>query len=296
MDFSTPGNNLPTNIVRVLATHGQVDVVTYQYEGASRVSCAPFEDVVYLLVTPGGSTEAALLKTCRVTVSAKADDGTYQLRMEGRAHAGRLLSRHPSLSVIEPWCPEGVPTHRLLVVPFVAEEVEYVQGSGDESRRHSGLTPAGRRRPSQGRIWVGTAMSGLAGPMAALYIAVTVLWFGAQGATFLGRPLGLTMALVGGLGLLAGVRLLVVAQAFMGWRSLRAAENEAEWLISGLISPREARILAVMCLSAAFASLFTIASIWGEGLFWRVFVASGAWLLGPAWALNLAMGRPEPRR
>mgnify|MGYP007063374568 CR=1 FL=1 len=296
MDFSAPHNNVPTNIVRVLATHGSVDVVTFAYEGAAKVACAPFEDVVFLLVTPGGATETALLKTTRVTVSAKAADSSYQLRMEGRAHAGQLLSRHPMLSVIEPWCPEGVATYRLLVIPFIAEEIEYVQGEGDEARRHAGLTPAGRQRPTQSRIWIGAATSGLAGPMIGLYIFMAVLWFGVQGATFLGRPLGLSMALCGGVGLLAGVRLLVLAQTYLHWRSMKASAGDAEWLISGFISPRETRIMAAACLFVAFASLFTIGTIWGEDLFWRVFLGSGAWLLGPAWVLNLAMGRPEPRR
>ena len=296
MDFKPPGNNVPVNIVRVLATHGPVDVVTFAYEGAARVACAPFEDVVYLLITPGGATEKALLRTTRVTVSAKAEDGSYQLRMEGRAHAGRMLSRHPMLSVIEPWCPESVPTHRLLVIPFIAEEIEFVQGEGDESKRHAGLTPAGRSRPPSGRIWAGAAMSGLAGPMALLYLAAAVIWFGAQGTTFLGRPLGLTLALCAGIGLIAGLRLFVLAQAYLGWRAMKASESDAEWLIAGFFSPREARIIGAICLVIATASLSTIGFIWGEKLFWRVFLSSGAWLLGPAWALNLAMGRPEPRR
>ena len=296
MDFQPPNNNLPVNLVRVLATHGPVDVVTYAYEGAVRVACAPFEDVVYLLVAPGGATEKALLRTTRLTVSAKAEDGSYQLRMEGRGHAGRMLSRHPMLSVIEPWCPEGVATHRLLVIPFVAEEIEFVQGEGDEAKRHAGLTPAGRKRPTAGRIWAGAALSGLAGPMAFLYLCVAVVWFGAQGADFLGRPLGLTLSLCAAIGLLAGVRLFVLAQAYLGWRLLQASHGDAEWLIAGFISPREARIMGAICLVIALASLSTIGFIWGERLFWRVFLASGAWLLGPAWALNLAMGRPEPRR
>jgi hypothetical protein len=291
-----PGNNLPTDIVRVLATHGPVEVATFNYEGAARVACAPFEDFVYLLVVPGGATEKALLRTTRVTVSAKAGDGSYQLRMEGRAHAGRMLNRHPMLSVIEPWCPEGVATHRLLVVSFVAEEIEYVRGEGDDARRHAGLTPAGRERPTQGRIWFAAAMSGLSGPMALLYVLACVTWFGLQGADYLGRPLALCLSLAAGVGLLGGVRLFVLAQGFLGWRELKASASDAVWLSDGFISPHQARLGGTLALFIAAASLVTIGSVWGDGLFWRVVLASGSWLLGPAWALNLAMGRPEPRR
>jgi len=291
-----PSNNLPPDIVKVLATHGPVEVVTFAYEGSVRVACAPFEDIVFLLVAPGGATEKALLRTNRLTLAAKAEDGSYQLRMEGRAHAGRLLNRHPMLSVIEPWCPEGVSSHRLLVVPFIAEEIEYVRGEGDEARRHAGKTPAGRKRPTQGRIWFAASMSGLSGYSALLYVVACVLWFGIQGADFLGRPLGLALSLAGGVGLLAGLRLLVLAQGYLGWRKMKASESEAVWLSGGFISPYEARMGGALALFIATTSLFTIGAIWGEQLFWRVVLASGAWLLGPAWALNLALGRPEPRR
>jgi len=296
MTDSVPANNLPADIVRVLATHGAVEVVTFAYEGAVRVACAPFEDIVYLLVVPGGATESALLKTTRVTVSAKAPDGSYQLRMEGRAHAGRMLNRHPMLSVIEPWCPEGVATNRLLVVSFIAEEIEFVRGEGDDARRHAGKTPAGRDRPTQGRIWFAAAMSGLSGYMSLLYVLACVFWFGVQGAEFLGRPLGLGLALAAGVGLLGGVRLFVLAQGFLGWRKMKASESDAVWLSGAFISPHEARMGGTLALFIGCASLATIAAIWGEGLFWKCFLASGVWLLAPAWALNLAMGRPEPRR
>jgi hypothetical protein len=293
--MALPTNNVPSEIIHVLASHGPVTVATYAHEGASTVGCAPFEDIIHLFVSPGSATEAALLKSSRMTVSAKAKDGSYQVRMEGRAHAGRILAGHPLLSVLEPWCPEGVPISRLLVVPFIAEHIEFVRGKDEAAKRNAGLTPAGHARPTPGRMWLAAAFSGMAGPLGYWILAWTTIWFGIQGNEFVGRPLGVVLAIVGGLGLVGGIRLFTIAQGFILWRKMRAGEDDAPWLLEGFFSPLDARLVGTAALTAAVAALGSIWMVWGSDLFWLVILGSGAWLCGPAWLIHLALGRPDPR-
>lgn len=294
--MTVPENNVPPEVVKVLAAHGAVSIATYAHEGAAAVHCAPFEDIIHLFVPSGSPTENALLASTQLTLSAKGPDGEYQIRMEGRAHAGRPLSGHPLLRALEPWCPEGVSPYRLLAVPFVAEHIEYVRGDIENPQRNAGLTPAGRGRPARWRILIDTCFSGMARPLAVWVLAWTVLWFGAQGTEFVGRPLGVTLALTAGLGMLGGVRLLVLAQGFLAWRLHRANAVDGGSLVDGLLSPKDARLIAAGMLFVALLSLAIVGMIWGETLFWMVFLLSGVWLCGPAWVAHLTLGRPEPQR
>ena len=296
MEASTNMRNIPSEVIRLIAGHGPVQVTTFSDTGGASAVCAPFEDILHLLLPSTSGTVKALLDSTRLEVSAKAEDGSYQIRMQGRAHAGRGMSGHPMLSVLEPWLPEGVSSHRLVVVPFVAEHIEFVRGQGEVVKRNVGLTPAGQERPTFGRMWMGAAFSGMAGVLGLWFIVAAALWFGAQGDTFAGRPLALALSLVSGLGLIGGVRLIVIAQGFLQWRRLRASRADAPYLSEGFFAPREARIGALIALSAALVALSTVGSIWGSSLVTRIVLGCGVWLCGPAWALHLAMGRPEPRR
>jgi len=291
-----PPNNIPTEVVRVLAGHGPVSVATFAHEGAAQVHCAPFEDIIHLFVHPGTPTETALLSSTQLTLSAKGDDGQYQLRMEGRAHAGRPLAGHPLLRALDPWTPEGVSAHRLLAVPFVAEHIEYVRGDPENPVRNAGMTPAGMKRQPRWRTLIDACFSGMARPFSIWVVLWTVLWFGAQGHEFVGRPLGVSFALMAGLGLLGGVRTLALAQGFLAWRKHKASAKDAGCLVDGLMSPREARIIAAILVTLGSVSQAIIGLIWGEQLFWMVFLFSGVWLCGPAWFAHLLLGRPEPQR
>jgi hypothetical protein len=289
-------NNIPSAVVKVLTAHGPVSIATFAHEGAATVYCAPFEDVIHLFVSPGSQTEKALLQSTQLTLSAKGERGEYQIRMEGRAHAGRPLGGHPLLRALEPWCPEGVSPNRLLAVPFVAEHIEFVRGDVESPQRNAGLTPAGQARPHRWRTLAAACFSGMARPLGVWVVAWTVLWFGAQGTDFVGRPLGVSLSLVAGLGLLGGVRLIVLAQGFLAWRLHKASASDGGCLVEGLLSPKDARLIGAVLLFSAVTALSIVGLIWGERLFWMVFLFSGVWLCAPAWVAHLTLGRPEPQR
>jgi hypothetical protein len=288
--------NVPAEVIKILASHGAVRVSVPGFEGAGQAAIAPFEDVLHLFVSPSSPLIAALLKSTRLEVAAKGDEGTYQVRMTGRSHAGRRMAGHPMSSVLEPWAPEDVPSHRWVVVPFVPEEIEFVRGDGEEVRRNAGLTRAGQERPPWSRIWLSVTYSGMAGVLALLFIVACTTWFGLQGADYVGRPIGLTLGLMSGLCLIGGTRLFVVAQGFIQWRLNRAARADAPWLSEGYLAPYEARLGGATLLAVAAIGLGSLWMIWGTEMVARIVIGSGIWLCLPAWALHLAMGRPEPRR
>ena len=296
MEAAAQQLNVPSEVIRVLAAHGRVRVSVPGQGAGELVFVAPFEDILHLFVAPQSAIIEGLMRSNRLELSAKADDSSYQVRMTGRAHAGRRLGGHPLSSVLEPWAPEDGMSHRWTVVPFVPEEIEFVRGEGDEVKRNAGLTRAGRERPTWGKIWLSSTFFGMATPQALIFITACTIWFGLQGAEFVGRPIGLTLSLVSGLSLIGGSRLFVLAQGFMQWRENRAARADAPWASEGFIAPHEARLAGATLTAISVICFSSLWLIWGTDMVFRVFVGTGIWLALPASVLHLAMGRPEPRR
>ena len=296
MESAARQMNVPSEVIKILASHGAVRVSIPGFEGGGQAMLAPFEDVLHLFVAPSSPILGALLRSTRMEVAAKGADNAYQVRMTGRSHAGRPMAGHPMASVLQPWTPEDTPAHRWVVVPFVPEEIEYVRGEGEMTKRNAGLTRAGQERPSASRIWLNVTFSGMARVLALMFMVACTLWFGVQGADYVGRPVGLSLGLISGLCLIGGTRLLVVAQGFLQWRENRAARADAPWLSEGFLAPHEARLGGATLLAVAAIGLVSLWLIWGTEMVLRVVGASGIWLCLPAWALHLAMGRPEPRR
>jgi hypothetical protein len=296
LDDAQQRQNLPPVVIHTLVDHGPVEVAAVGNGSSARLPCAPFEDVVHLFVTAGSATENGLLRDPRLHIVAKASDGAYTLRMSGRAHAGVLLNRHPARTALEAWAPDGVAIQRMLVVPFVAEEAEFVQGTGDSSIRHAGQTPQGMARRSMFSDTVHAAFSGMAAPLAVWSVIATVAWLGAQGAQFPGRPLALGLSVIAALGLIGGVRLLVVAQAYLHWRVGRAREVDAPILSEGLLAPIQVRGAAAVCLLTSAVALGTLATMWGSQLVMMVVGLTGIWVVGPAWLFHLMIPSPEARR
>lgn len=295
MDSAARQMNVPSEVVKILANHGEVRVSIPGFDGGGLAAMAPFEDVLHLFIAPSSPIIKALHRSTKMEVAAKGEDNAYQVRMTGRSHAGRRMAGHPLASILEPWAPEEIPSHRWVVVPFVPEEIEYVRGDGETVKRNAGLTRAGQERPAWTRIWLGVTYSGMAGVLALLFTVSCTVWFGIQGADYVGRPIGLALGLMSGLCLIGGVRLFVVAQGFLQWRENRAARGDAPWLSEGFVAPHEARLCGATLLAVSAIGFASLWMIWGMEMVFRITIASGIWLCLPAWVLHLAMGRPEPR-
>ena len=287
-------DNLPPDVIRVLSFHGPVEMFVGVGRAKARVSVAPFEDVLHLLVPSGSDVEKALLQTNAVDLQARHPDGDYALRMTGRAHAGARLGRHPERSAIEPWLPDGTSTGSLLAVPFIAEHIEFVRAEGEGKARYHGPTPAAASRPSRGMTLLRACFAGLPLPFAILAAVAPWFWLTLEGPSYPARPLVLVLQICTGLGLLGGARLLVLALAFSQWRKGRAREADAPLLTEALLAPGEAVRLGMFFLGLSTVGLAVLGTYWDSTAALIALAANGAWLLTPAWTVHLLSGRPEP--
>lgn len=289
---------LPQEVIRILSFHGPVSFWVGDEVALARgeVALAPFEDCLYLFLPLGGRLEEALLETCTAKVTARAPDGSYSLTISGRAHAGLLLSRHPRRPEVQPWAPEGQRTDRLVAASFIPEEVELVRVDGELRQRHAGLTDAGKERKSARNTWIRASFSGLSLALSVLLLVGLWAWLALQGPEYPLRVLALILAALGGLLLLGGVRLHLLAAAFHRWRAGAGPAAEASLLIDALLAPRQAARAGSRALGLGAALLLAVAGLWEAKLAGLALLLSGVWLLAPAGALHLRLADPERKR
>lgn len=289
--------NLPDDIVRLLSFHGPVEVWTGHGELAStaRVHLAPFDDELILLVPPQSPLVAGVMQTPAATVTAKVEDQRYALRLQGRAVPGRLVSAHPNRSSITPWLPEGEQPHRFLAIPFVVDSVELVREEGQVRNRYAGPTPTGRALPSLPRRWVSSAFGeGGRWPVFASLVLI-FLWFGFLGAEQPWRPLGVLIAWIAALGLIAGIRLIGQGAAFEKWLRGDGKAEDAPTIRDGWIAPGEARFTGTVALVAAAVALTMLGFMHrGGATVLVVLLASGSPVLALAWLLHGTVASREP--
>lgn len=287
--------NLPPDIIRILSFHGPADLGVGEgsHRAGGRVPVAPFEDRVYLLFRQGSPFEEALFCSNRVELQAKKADGSYLLRMTGRGHAGRLLAGHPDRGAIEPWLPEGAKVHGMVAAPFTPEEIDFSRAEGDDKMRYTGKTPAGKRRPAVTTSWARAAYGGIAGLFVATSLVVPWVWLTFQGEDYFARLPAFFAATFTGLVLLGATRLSTLPFAFRQWRQARAKSSDVPVLLDSLLSPREVGRTAFAGGLLGLLLLIQIGFIWGRDLLLIALLANGTWLLGPAWWIHLAQGKPE---
>lgn len=291
------GANLPPDVTHILARHGPVQVWAgpKNRNRPHRLDVAPFEDEIYLLARPDSPLLADLSESVRLSLDANAPDGSYRLHLRGRAWAGPPLTRHPRASTLMPWVPEGLAPHRTVVVSFVAEWVDLVRLRGEGESRFRGPTPAARNRRSPAQIWLRATLGGLATPFAFTSAIGPWLWLVQRGATFPARFPAWLASLVGALGLLGGARLLAIYRGYLLWRAGRAEASDAAALSRGLMAPAMALRAGTWFLILGAATLCAVALGWGAATGLVALASSGVWLVGPAWALHLLLGRPPKR-
>jgi hypothetical protein len=185
---------------------------------------------------------------------------------------------------------------QVLVIPFTAEEIEYLIGTGDEAERFAGKTPQGIGRDSTARDYLRAALSGLALPMVVWTVPIILVWLIVQGVHYPGREIACGLALVGGVGLIGGLRLIYVSIAYVLWRKGQARVEDASVLSEGLIAPGQARRMAAFMLGFSALAFLALALVWGSTIVGVVVGSTGVWLIVPAWALHLLMRQPEAQK
>lgn len=288
---------LPPEVIRILSFHGPVTfwVGNEAAEARASLAVAPFEDAAFLFHSPRSPIDAALLDSTAARLEARAADGSYLLRMEGRASAGLPLSRHPRRGELEPWAPEGSKAAALVVATFIPDHIELVRTDKGEPSRAAGPTPAGKARPAARRVWARAMLGGAALPLALLDLVGIWIYLTLQGAEFPLRPLALLLAAAGGIGALAGARLILISLAFQRWRRGLLPPDEVPVLLEALLAPLQARAAGAWLLLLSAVLLLAVGLVWGPALAGLALGLSGVWALAPAWAAHLSMSQSRMR-
>ena len=286
---------LPPEVIRILSFHGPVIFWVGKDAAAARavLAVAPFEDAAYLFHSEHSPIDGALLDACEARLEARAGDGSYVLRMDGRAMAGLPLSRHPRRGELTPWTPEGSKVASFVVATFIPDHIELVRTEGKESVRAAGPTPAGKAKPAIRRVWLRAALGGSALPLAILDLVGVWLYLTLQGADFPLRPVALIAAAGGGICALAGARLILLSVAYLRWREGKVPIAEAPVLSEALLAPLQARTAGIRLVGLGVVLLLAVGVLWGPALAGLALGLSGVWVLAPAWAAHLSISQPR---
>ena len=289
-----PPDVLPPDVIEVLAYHGPVDISAGAAGSPARgkLHVAPFEDALFLLAPTNHPIGLGLLERCAMEIRAADPAGSWKLRLNGRAHAGRSLSRHPRRASLRAWVPEELLRQPLDVIPFIAEEVEFIRGEGEERRRFAGPTPAAP--PPRWRSLLRAALGGPVIPFTVLAVALPWFWLGFFGEEIPRRGVALLFAIVGAWCGLGGLRLALQVRGYVLWRGGMARESDAPALVEARLAPREGRRLAAVLLASAAFAYLLLGVGFGLQVLLACFLSSGAWLLGPAGLLHLSAREPDP--
>lgn len=284
---------LPTEVVRVLATHGALNLTVGRADdapAAARCLCAPYEECLFLFLRPDSPVEKKLLWDCRAAVDAINADAGYAVRLKGRAVAGpRVMSHARRLELIH-WLPADANPRLWVVVPFYAERVEYSRPGSSE--RFLGETPAGRDVPGLGARWFYAAFDGLqvwalAG-LVGLWIVTIV-----AGAEWPLRAAGQAVGSLSALSLMAAGRLWYQARILLGAREGRGEAPDAPMLEQGLLAP-----MSVFTASGVLALLGAVLAIllplWSWTLMGAALFFSFAWIQWPVWVTRIFRAEPAP--
>ncbi|MCB9778142.1 MAG: hypothetical protein H6742_06235 [Alphaproteobacteria bacterium] len=284
--------NLPDRVVRLLSFHGPVELWTGRGEKAStaKVHIAPFDNEIIAFVPTRALQVDGLLQTPKAVLTARAEDRRYTLRLEGVAMAGRSVASHPRRAALEPWMPEGSRPDRLLAIPFVAHEIELIEDDGQVKNRFAGPTPLGKAAPSHIRSLFMTAYGGGGRLPFITGLAGVFVWLGYLGSDYPWRPLALAVGWASALGMIAGIRMLGQAAAFLHWRDGNGDLTRAPTMAEGLVAPGESRMLGFISLGLGVLCL-GLSALWPRGMATVavILLSSGAPLLAVAWWLHSAV-------
>ena len=283
----------PPDVIRLLSFHGPVELWTGSGDSwkPTRLSPAPFEDTIYLFAQRGSPALDGLEDNCRCQLVARHSDGDYALRMDGRAHSGRNFAGHPERRALEPWLDEDAQPNHLVVVPFVAEHIDLVRDDPSGRVHFHGPTPAGRQRPRAVRTWLAACFRGVTLLLLAVAGVGSWLYLAPRQGVVPWRITCLLLCWLGSATMLAGVRLLLLAAAFRGFRSHATQDADVGPLAEALIAPNEARTVGAVLAFVGFVVFAVVGTVWTWDIAGAAFAASGAWLLGPAGLLHLHLAK-----
>ena len=282
---------LPSEVVRVLATHGELNLTVGRaddHPAAARALSAPYEECLFLFIRPDTPAEKKLLWDCRAAVDAIHAEAGYSVRLKGRAVAGPRVMSHRRRSELVHWLPAEANPRVWVAVPFYTERVEYTRSGSNE--RFVGETIAGRTAPSLGSRWFYAAFDGLQiwALLGAVGIWMVTVGVGAEWPV---RAAGQLVGTVSALSLMAAGRLWYQARLFLTGRAGNGEAPEAPMLDQGFLAPMS--VMTAAGILALFGALLAISlPLWSWTLMGTSLFFSFAWIQWPLWVTRIFRAEP----
>ncbi len=274
MDLPT----LPEEVMDRLSLVGQVRFTAWKGSEPVVVSApvAPLHRQLFVLVTKNGAIEAALMQDGRAELWVEQKEPPWQIRVIGRAVAGRDAGADPRRSELLHWLPDGVRAQNLLAIRFFPESLDY---HVDGARRASGPIP-GAALPSELTRWSRMVVRGHIGWLPVL---AAITWGGilAWVPPELRNLLILCLMLALSTTLYCGVALLGRYGEFLRWRQGTFGEAGVAELLAGWQPPNRVRDLGAGMLIAGFLLLGIVALVTPAPVPLTILLASGLGVYGP---------------
>lgn len=262
-------------ILRALSVHGEVRLLvgdpTETDVASSGCVVAPYEQILFLLVSKGGRTAEALNSTNQALVRAKTDD--YSIELKGRALLGPSLAIHPRRLELMDWLPVGMNHSRYAVIHFWTEHVDYKRGDDE----FFGKTPAAMNQPGMSTRWVMSSYA-WSWPLLVLGVPLAVLYIAWGDISTRAVPVALAWIVIPCW--VAGPALWYRAASFGAWQRGRGSDAASGVIAEALLPP--GRVMGT-CITLhvlgllAFLPLF----LWSADIPGIVFFCGFLWLSWP---------------
>ena len=169
-------SGLPDEVLDLLAAHGPVKLVARHNGQVVHVQSAPLSRELFLLVPRSSTILSALDTAPGAELIADDPQGSYQIRIKGRAVAGRQASRESRRSELIFWVPEKANLQSFIAVRLHPEHLDFSKapvGAAEERWRAAGPVPGGELPPLVSR-WGRLGSFGMTGGIA---VALATCWF-----------------------------------------------------------------------------------------------------------------------
>jgi hypothetical protein len=249
---------------------------------------APFDDVLYCLVSEGSPAVNQLLIHPEARLEMTSQEEGLVIKIRGRSVPGRSIMAHPRRSELLHWVAEDQDPRKLLAVPLWAEHIHFDKGE----TTYAGETPQGRARRSPLSLWTEAAFSNI---LPALGFAWFCLWMwvayaGSGELIWQAYSLGISGLAVTALQM--GANLTYKSQCFRGMLQGRIRAKSAPLLSKGLLSYGAVKRAGHVLLVVGIALSILLKTM--DPVLLPVAAAfSLIWVLWPMWLIHLLQKEPE---
>lgn len=257
---------------------------------AEGTSCrvAPFDDVLYCLVSEGNPALQQLLRAPQARLELADMAAGIVIKIRGRSVPGRSVMAHPRRSELLHWVAKDQDPRHLLAVPLWAEHIQFDKAEDC----FSGDTPQGRERPTVTHLWKEAAFANV---LPSIGFAWFCLWMWvayAGSGNLIWQAYSLALTGLAVTGLQVGGNLLYKSQCFRGMLQGRILASACPILAHGFLSYTAVKRAGLFILGSGFGLAWLVSAM-DPVLLPVALSVSLIWILWPIWAIHLLQKEPE---